>query len=97
MRAELLGVQRDLVESRIAILIIVAGVESAGKGEVVDRLNKWFDNRGKWDDYRRAVNNMVVHTSTGNCPWTLVSANDKYNARIEVLRTVRDKLKQALD
>jgi len=54
-------------------------------------------NRGKWDDYRRAVNDMVVHTSTGNCPWTLVSANDKYNARIEVLRTVRDKLKQALD
>ncbi len=54
-------------------------------------------NRNKWDDYRRAVNDMVVHTSTGNCPWTLVSANDKYNARIEVLKTVCEQLKQALD
>ena len=55
LRAELLKVQRDLVESRIATLIIVAGVEGAGKGEVVDRLNKWFDNRGMethafWDE-----------------------------------------------
>ncbi len=54
-------------------------------------------NRNKWTDYRRAVNDMVLHTSTGNCPWTLVSANDKYNARIEVLRTVCEQLRNALD
>ncbi|MDH3526235.1 MAG: polyphosphate:AMP phosphotransferase [Gammaproteobacteria bacterium] len=54
-------------------------------------------NRNKWDDYRRSVNDMVLHTSTGNCPWTLVSANDKYNARIEVLKTVCEQLKHALD
>lgn len=46
IRAQLLQLQRDLRESKIATLIIVAGVEAAGKGDVVNRLNKWFDNRG---------------------------------------------------
>ena len=46
IRAQLLQLQRELREARIATLIIVAGVEAAGKGDVVNRLNKWFDNRG---------------------------------------------------
>ena len=46
IRAELLKLQRRLAKAKIATLIIVAGVEGGGKGEVVNRLNKWFDSRG---------------------------------------------------
>ena len=46
LRTELLKAQRAAAEMRVPILIIVAGVEGAGKGEIVDRLNEWMDTRG---------------------------------------------------
>lgn len=45
-RVELLKLQQQLAEARIATLIIVSGVEGGGKGDVVNCLNKWFDSRG---------------------------------------------------
>ena len=45
-------------------------------------------NREKWKDYVRAVCDLVDRTSTEVAPWTLVEANDKYYARIKVLRTI---------
>ena len=53
-------------------------------------------NREKWDAYRHAVNEMILRTSTGKAPWTLVAANDKLAARIEVIRTVCERLEAAL-
>lgn len=54
-RVELLRLQRQLKEQNTAVLIIVAGIEGAGKGDVVNQLNKWFDSRGMatyafWDE-----------------------------------------------
>jgi polyphosphate kinase 2 (PPK2 family) len=54
-------------------------------------------NRAKWNDYHRAVDDMVLKTSTPRAAWTIVEANDKYYARIKVLRTVVDKLSKELD
>jgi len=45
-------------------------------------------NRKKWDDYEIAVCEMVDRTSTAIAPWTLVEANNKYHARIKVLKTL---------
>lgn len=53
-------------------------------------------NREKWDDYARAVCDMVDRTSTGRVPWTLVEADNKYYARIKILRTICEQLSQAL-
>lgn len=53
-------------------------------------------NREKWDDYKAAINEMVIRTSTEHSPWDLVPANDKLYARIEVLGTVCDRLRNAL-
>ncbi len=53
-------------------------------------------NREKWPEYKAAVNEMVVHTSTEYATWTLVEGDDKPYARIKVLRTLRDTLKTAL-
>lgn len=53
-------------------------------------------NREKWDDYVAAACDMVDRTSTGLAPWTTVEANDKPFARVKVLRTVCERLEQAL-
>lgn len=53
-------------------------------------------NRAKWDDYERAVNEMVERTSTRVAPWTLVEGNDKYSARLKVLDTVARSLQATL-
>ena len=53
-------------------------------------------NRAKWPDYERAVNEMVERTSTGRSPWTIVEGNDKYFARLKVLKTACSTIKQAI-
>ena len=53
-------------------------------------------NRRRWNDYELAVNEMVARTSTRRAPWVLVEANDKYFARIKVIRTLADRLARAL-
>ena len=53
-------------------------------------------NRAKWDQYEVAVDEMLVKTSTTYAPWIIVEANDKLYARIKVLETVVDTLKERL-
>jgi len=53
-------------------------------------------NRDKWDDYVAAVCDMVDRTSTGLAPWTLVEANDKNFARVKVIKTLCERLENAL-
>lgn len=53
-------------------------------------------NRGKWEDYEQAVEDMLRKTSTHRAPWTIVEANDKLYARIKVLKTVVGRLKREL-
>lgn len=53
-------------------------------------------NRARWHAYEEAVHEMVSRTSTRRAPWTLVPANDKKVARVMVLRTVCERLEEAL-
>ena len=53
-------------------------------------------NRKKWDLYHAAVCDMVDRTSTSHAPWILVEANDKYRARIEILKTLCNRIEAAL-
>ncbi len=53
-------------------------------------------NRGKWEDYEAAAEEMFARTSTAKAPWTVVEAEDKLYARIKVLETVADVLKREL-
>ena len=53
-------------------------------------------NRGKWEDYMLATQEMLLKTSMTTAPWTLVEANDKLYSRIKILRTVAEKLRHAL-
>ncbi|MHB1101160.1 MAG: polyphosphate:AMP phosphotransferase, partial [Burkholderiales bacterium] len=53
-------------------------------------------NREKWEAYETAVCDMVDRTSTDIAPWTLVEANDKYHARIKILKTLCESIERAL-
>ncbi|MDY3774359.1 MAG: phosphate--AMP phosphotransferase [Eubacterium sp.] len=53
-------------------------------------------NRARWDDYEKAVDEMILRTSTENAPWIVVEGNSKYYARIKVLKTVVEALEKKL-
>lgn len=53
-------------------------------------------NRKQWDAYERAVCDMVERTGNEDAPWMLVPANDKYSARIAVLKTLCERVEAAL-
>ncbi len=46
LRTQLLAAQRKLVKSKRSVIVIVSGVETAGKSDVVNRLHEWLDARG---------------------------------------------------
>ena len=53
-------------------------------------------NRKKWDDYQVAAADMIERTSTPYAPWTMVESNDKYHARVKIIRTLCERLEAAL-
>jgi AMP-polyphosphate phosphotransferase len=59
-----------------------------------DPLKAWkltdedWRNRDKRAQYEQAVEDMVVETSSGFAPWTLVEAESKRYARVKVIETV---------
>ncbi len=55
-----------------------------------------YRNRSKWPQYETAVQDMFQQTCRPHAPWTLVEANEKYFARIKVLRTICDHLRSGV-
>lgn len=53
-------------------------------------------NREKWNAYQVAAADMIERTGTGHAPWTLVGANDKYQARITILKTLTRAMRARL-
>ncbi len=68
-----------------------------------DPIKQWklteedWRNREKWSLYFDAVDEMLLKTSTHLAPWTVVEGNDKYYARVKVLRTLVEGLSKALE
>lgn len=67
-----------------------------------DPMKQWkitdedWRNREKWDAYEEAVNEMLVRTDTSFAPWTVVEGNNKYYARLKVLKTIVDLFEKKL-
>jgi AMP-polyphosphate phosphotransferase len=53
-------------------------------------------NREKWDVYEEAISDAIARTSTPQAPWTLVAANDKLFARVQVVESLCARLQKAL-
>lgn len=54
-------------------------------------------NRERWPDYEEATEDMFRYTSTNSAPWNIVAGNHKWFARIEVLKTVVERLAEGID
>jgi len=55
-----------------------------------------YRNREKWDAYLIAVDEMLFRTDTPHAPWIVVESDDKYYARIRVLKTMIEQIEAAL-
>lgn len=53
-------------------------------------------NRKRWAAYEQSVCDMIDRTSTEIAPWTVIEAEDKYFARIKILRTIVERIEGAL-
>ena len=47
---------------------------------------------GRWDAYSTARNEMLRRTDSSHARWTMIRANDKRRGRLNVIRTVLDRL-----
>ncbi len=49
-------------------------------------------NREKWDEYITAGSDLIERTSTPAAQWNLIGGNNKYHARLEVLRILCEQI-----
>ena len=53
-------------------------------------------NRKRWNKYELAVGEMIDRTSTDTAPWTVVEANNKYYARVKILKEICERIEAAM-
>lgn len=53
-------------------------------------------NRKKWADYVQAVADMLAWTDKPHAQWHIIATDDKYTARLQVLDSLIEQLKQQL-
>jgi len=67
-----------------------------------DKLTRWkltpddWRNRSKWDEYEKAINEMLQKTSTKHTPWHVIASDDKKFMRIAVAKTIIATIEKAL-
>jgi polyphosphate kinase 2 (PPK2 family) len=68
----------------------------------VDPVKRWklteedWRNRGKWEEYAAAVEDMIDRTSSPVAPWVVVEAEDKRWARVRVLEATVEHIERVL-
>lgn len=53
-------------------------------------------NRGKWDEYEIAVNDMLKYTSTSFAQWNIIESQDKKFGRIQTLKCIVDAIEKQI-
>ena len=72
------------------------------RARLTDPLKRWklsyedFRNRGHWQDYQNAIEDMVEKTSTRRDPWHLIPANNKPYGRLAAFRIIVDRLSKGV-
>ncbi len=73
------------------------------ESRLMDPLKRWklsyedFRNRGKWEAYEEAIDEMLEKTSTDYAPWHVIPANQKKFARIAAMKKIVKALEKDVD
>lgn len=97
------GFERSVVESGTHLFkfwFTVSRQNQLGRFErrKTDPLRQWkFSpvdeaSLGKWDEYTKARDAMLIHTDSTPAPWIVVNSNEKKRARLESIRHVVSSL-----
>ncbi len=100
--------ERQLVDDGVAIAkfwlhLSEKELKHRLKKYAADPLDAWrvrpedWHQQKNYDRYSALAEAMVIHTSTGPAPWTLVESNSKRWARVKVLTQVAATLTEALE
>ena len=72
------------------------------RARLTDPVKRWklsyedFRNRGRWQEYQDAIEDMVEKTSSRHAPWHLIPANNKPFGRLAALRVIADRLSKGV-
>ncbi len=100
--------ERQMVDDGVAIAkfwihISKKEIKKRLKKSAADPLTAWrvrpedWQQSKRYDTYRDLAENMVIQTSTGPAPWTLVEGDDYRWAQVKVLTKMATTLTEALD
>jgi polyphosphate kinase 2 (PPK2 family) len=103
---EINELERQLVDDGMVLVKIFLAITkeeqlSRFKEREANPYKRWkigsadWHNREHWDAYVEAAEEMFTETSTPAAQWTVIGANRKWHARLEVLRTVLKALRGA--
>jgi len=65
--------------------------EKRFKARIEDPTKRWklspmdLKSRDKWEEYSKAKDDMFLYTDTKHCPWYVVNADDKKEARLNCI------------
>ncbi len=93
------GFERDLVRQGTILVKLYFSVtreEQARrfKRRKTDPLRQWklsevdVQAQERWDDFTNVKYEMLKKTHTASAPWTIIRSNDKYQARLNAMKTI---------
>jgi AMP-polyphosphate phosphotransferase len=105
---EIRGFERTLADEGMVLIkfwLHISPEEQLKRFEKRDKdpLKSWkltdddWRNRGRWDEYKQAVEDMVARTTLEpHAPWHLIPADSKRYARVAVIETVISEIEEGM-
>ena len=93
------GFEKDLVKNGTLLLKLYFSVTKDVQAERfekrrTDPLRQWklsevdLQAQDRWDEFTHVKYEMLKHTSTSVCPWTIIRSNDKHLARLNAIKVI---------
>ncbi len=94
-----IGFEKDLVRQGTILVKLYFSVTRAEqarrfKRRKTDPLRQWklsevdVQAQERWDDFTNVKYEMLKKTHTSSAPWTIIRSNDKYQARLNAMKTI---------